>query len=52
MQIKTQAELLIAVDRIEREPHKLAVLDCCISPDDISPALRRFGSAIGSASRK
>ncbi|KAB8229094.1 uncharacterized protein BDW43DRAFT_322393 [Aspergillus alliaceus] len=32
MQVKAKAELLMALDRIEREPSKMTVLDCCIHP--------------------
>ncbi|KAJ5900224.1 uncharacterized protein N7473_004294 [Penicillium subrubescens] len=47
MRIKTHDDLLLAVDRVLREPNKLAVLECCIHPWDISEALARFGQALG-----
>ena len=47
MRIKTHNDLLLAVDRILNEPDKLAVIECCIYPWDISEALTRFGQAVG-----
>ncbi|KAI9926278.1 hypothetical protein ASPWEDRAFT_185948 [Aspergillus wentii DTO 134E9] len=47
MQIKTHGELLVALNRVQREPEKLAILECCIEPKDISDLLVRFGSAVG-----
>ncbi|KAJ5637901.1 Polyketide synthaseenoylreductase [Penicillium lividum] len=46
MRIKTHDDLILAVDRVVREPNKLAVLECCIHPWDISEALTRFGQAV------
>ncbi|GAB1218250.1 hypothetical protein ATERTT37_007503 [Aspergillus terreus] len=46
-QIKTTTDLLMALARAEREPEKLALLECCIKPHDISPAMRRFGKGFG-----
>ncbi|KAL5355560.1 thiamine diphosphate-binding protein [Aspergillus floccosus] len=46
-QIKTTTDLLMALARAQREPEKLALLECCIKPHDISPALRRFGKGFG-----
>jgi pyruvate decarboxylase len=48
MRIKTHDDLLLAVDRVLREPSKLAVLECCIHPWDISETLVRFGQAVSS----
>lgn len=41
-QIKCTEDLLMALDRVELEPSKLAVLDCCIHPRDYSPSLQQF----------
>ena len=41
-QIKTTGDLLVALERVEKEPSKLAVLDCCIHPRDYSPSLQQF----------
>ncbi|KAE8356868.1 thiamine diphosphate-binding protein [Aspergillus coremiiformis] len=49
MQIKTTAELRIALDRVEQEPTKLAILECCIPPGDVSSTLISFGTAVGQA---
>ncbi|EAW08995.1 pyruvate decarboxylase [Aspergillus clavatus NRRL 1] len=46
MQIKTNGELFMALERVQQEPDKLAVLECCIHPSDISPLLVRFGQAV------
>ncbi|KKK15284.1 hypothetical protein AOCH_004258 [Aspergillus ochraceoroseus] len=43
MRIKTQTELAVAIDRLQEEPEKLAILECCIHPSDISDNLFRFG---------
>ncbi|OKP10308.1 Pyruvate decarboxylase 3 [Penicillium subrubescens] len=47
MRIRTHDDLLLAVDRVLSESNKLAVLECCIHPWDISEALARFGQALG-----
>ncbi|KAL2860963.1 pyruvate decarboxylase [Aspergillus lucknowensis] len=49
-QIKTNTDLMMALARAERESEKLAFLECCIDPADISCSLRRFGRAIGGQS--
>lgn len=51
VQIKTNAELKMALSRAEREPQKLAFLECCIDPSDISSTLHRFGYIIGARSK-
>ncbi|CAI7593081.1 unnamed protein product [Penicillium manginii] len=51
MQIKTQADLLSALDRINSEPWKLALLECCIQPDDVSAGLRQLAGAISEAAK-
>ncbi|KAL3264698.1 hypothetical protein ABHI18_000534 [Aspergillus niger] len=51
-QIKTTADLMIALKRAEREPKKLAFLECCINPSDVSSSLRRFGLAVGSGRKE
>ena len=52
MQIKTQADLLLALDRINCEPWKLALLECCIQPDDVSVGLRQLAGALSEAAKK
>ena len=47
MRIKTQADLLIAYERILSDREKLFLLECCIHPWDISEGLRRLGRGIG-----
>ncbi|KAF7594656.1 Pyruvate decarboxylase 3 [Aspergillus hancockii] len=47
VQTKIKSELFMALDRVEKEPNKLAILERCIQPDDSSPHLLRFGSAVG-----
>jgi pyruvate decarboxylase len=47
MQIKTCGDLLVALDHVEKETEKLAIIECCIQPKDISDLLHRFGEAVG-----
>ncbi|CAG8090638.1 unnamed protein product [Penicillium nalgiovense] len=47
MSVKTQSELLVALDRIQREKEKLIIVECCIQPSDVSGELCRFGNALG-----
>ncbi|OJJ39914.1 hypothetical protein ASPWEDRAFT_49762 [Aspergillus wentii DTO 134E9] len=47
MRIKTHGDLMVGLDRAEREPHKLALLECCIHPDDTSSVLQTFGRSFG-----
>jgi pyruvate decarboxylase len=49
MQIKTQSDLISALDRTQRQPWKLALLECCIEPDDVSAGLRQLADAISKA---
>ncbi|RAK90491.1 pyruvate decarboxylase [Aspergillus costaricaensis CBS 115574] len=51
-QIKTTTDLLIALRRAEHEPKKLAFLECCIDPSDISSSLQRFGLAVGTRGKE
>lgn len=44
--IETNIDLTIALSRAELEPEKLAFLECCIEPSDISRSLHKFGIAI------
>jgi pyruvate decarboxylase len=44
--IRTQADLLRALQRIERENDKLAFLECCVRPDDITPELQELGKKV------
>ncbi|KAF9888587.1 Pyruvate decarboxylase 3 [Aspergillus nanangensis] len=46
MQVKTQKDLVSALERAKAGPSKLAFLECCIHPDDLTPGLRRMGNAI------
>jgi branched-chain amino acid aminotransferase len=41
--VQTYGDLAQALDRTQKEPEKLAILECCVHPDDISPMLRKFG---------
>ncbi|KAJ6170681.1 Thiamine pyrophosphate enzyme C-terminal TPP-binding [Penicillium canescens] len=50
MQIKTQSDLLSALDRANSEPWKLALLECCIQPDDVSAGLRQLALTLSKAS--
>ncbi|KAF7593684.1 Pyruvate decarboxylase 3 [Aspergillus hancockii] len=47
--IQTQADLLRALQRVERENDKLAFLECCINPDDITPELQNLGEKVSKA---
>lgn len=51
-QIKTTTDLLIALKRAQHEPQKLAFLECCIDPSDISSSLQRFGLAVGTRGKE
>ncbi|KAF9888640.1 Pyruvate decarboxylase 3 [Aspergillus nanangensis] len=51
MQIKTQSDLLSALDRARREPWKLALLECCIQPEDASVDLRQLALALAEATK-
>ncbi|OJJ45138.1 hypothetical protein ASPZODRAFT_70296 [Penicilliopsis zonata CBS 506.65] len=50
VRIKTYDELQMALDRVRQEPEKLALLECCIHPEDVSPALLRFGKSVSKPS--
>jgi branched-chain amino acid aminotransferase len=46
MKIKTYGDLVQALNRTRMEDSKLAILECCIYPEDVNPMLLRFGSAL------
>lgn len=50
--IETNIDLTIALARAELEPEKLAFLECCIEPNDISRSLHTFGMAIGGETKR
>ncbi|OKL55901.1 hypothetical protein UA08_08953 [Talaromyces atroroseus] len=43
MKVQTYGDLTEALNRTQKESDKLAILECCVHPDDISRMLRRFG---------
>ncbi|PWY87409.1 pyruvate decarboxylase [Aspergillus heteromorphus CBS 117.55] len=43
LRVKTAGEWHKALERIEREPEKLAILECCVHPTDYSEGLRQLG---------
>ncbi|KAB8261590.1 thiamine diphosphate-binding protein [Aspergillus pseudonomiae] len=44
--IQTQADLLRAIEMVSTESDKLAFLECCIEPDDMTPELRALGEKV------
>lgn len=50
MKIKTIGDLKQALDRVYEESDKLAFLELCIQPDDITDDLRRLGKMIADQS--
>ncbi|KAE8141822.1 thiamine pyrophosphate enzyme, N-terminal TPP binding domain-containing protein [Aspergillus pseudotamarii] len=44
--IHTQADLLRAIERVSTESDKLAFLECCIQPDDMTPELQALGEKV------
>ncbi|GAT27597.1 pyruvate decarboxylase [Aspergillus luchuensis] len=46
MKIKTLGDLKQALDRVDEESDKLAFLELCIQPDDVTDDLRRLGKVI------
>ncbi|KAB8275414.1 thiamine diphosphate-binding protein [Aspergillus minisclerotigenes] len=44
--IRTQADLLRAMERVSAESDKLAFLECCIQPDNMTPELRAMGEKV------
>ncbi|PYH28446.1 pyruvate decarboxylase [Aspergillus neoniger CBS 115656] len=50
MKIKTIGDLKQALDRVDAESDKLAFLELCIQPDDITDDLRRLGKMIADQS--
>ncbi|OGM49605.1 pyruvate decarboxylase [Aspergillus bombycis] len=48
--IETQADLLRAIERVSTESDKLAFLECCIQPDDMTPELRTLGEKVSKGS--
>ncbi|KAE8310613.1 thiamine diphosphate-binding protein [Aspergillus transmontanensis] len=44
--VHTQADLLRAMERVSAESNKLAFLECCIQPDDMTPELRALGDKV------
>ncbi|KAE8421042.1 thiamine diphosphate-binding protein [Aspergillus pseudocaelatus] len=44
--VHTQADLLRAIDRASTESDKLAFLECCIQPDDMTPELQALGEKV------
>lgn len=42
IKIRTEGDIRAAFERVRQEPSKLAVLECCIHPLDISKRLERF----------
>lgn len=49
MRIETYGDLIQALNRTQTENSKLAILECCIYPEDSNPMLLRFGSNLHSA---
>ncbi|PYH98106.1 pyruvate decarboxylase [Aspergillus ellipticus CBS 707.79] len=47
VRVHTAGELQAALERVERERDKLAVVECCVHPTDYSEGLRQFGAAFG-----
>ncbi|KAI9039207.1 uncharacterized protein KD926_009841 [Aspergillus affinis] len=45
--IQTQADLALALQRAEAEKGKLAFLECCIQPGDMTAELRKLGEKVG-----
>ena len=45
LQVKTQRDLKVALKRAYDEHDKLAFLELCIQPDDLSQEVRRLGKA-------
>ncbi|PYI00594.1 thiamine diphosphate-binding protein, partial [Aspergillus sclerotiicarbonarius CBS 121057] len=46
MKVKTQADLKLALNRVDEEPDKLAFIELCIQPDDRTDELQRLGSMV------
>ncbi|KAE8332924.1 thiamine diphosphate-binding protein [Aspergillus sergii] len=44
--VHTQDDLLRAMERVSAESDKLAFLECCIQPDDMTPELRALGEKV------
>ncbi|KAB8215342.1 thiamine diphosphate-binding protein [Aspergillus novoparasiticus] len=44
--VRTQADLLRAIEKVSAESDKLAFLECCIQPDDMTPELRALGEKV------
>lgn len=44
--VRTQADLLRAMERVSAESDKLAFLECCIQPDNMTPELRALGEKV------
>lgn len=44
--IQTHADLLRAIRRVDDENEKLAFLECCIRPDDMTPELQNLGENV------
>ena len=44
--VHTQADLLRAIEMVSAESDKLAFLECCIQPDDMTPELRALGEKV------
>ncbi|KAE8150850.1 thiamine diphosphate-binding protein [Aspergillus avenaceus] len=41
--VESQSDLLREIKRVESETDKVAFLECCIRPDDVTPELQRLG---------
>lgn len=45
--VKTQQDLDNAVQEVDQYPQALAVLECCVDPNQMSSSLQKFGSKLG-----
>ena len=45
--VKTQQDLYNAVQEVDQYPQTLAVLECCVDPNQMSSSLQKFGSKLG-----
>ena len=52
LKIKTIGDLRQALDRVDEEPDKLAFLELCIQPNDVTDDLRQLGRMMADRSAK